>query len=194
MYKIITFFLFIYSINCWSQNNGLPVNPQLGKCYVKCHAEDILDWKIISCDLLLKDNKLPISITSKTEVISNRDKKIIDKKIVKLIKKEFVVLIEVHHDSHENEGVNMKASNKKAQIILEYLDGLDIPKEMVWVNYFGNTKAKNKCLNKTFDCDKLYQENSKITYKVVSAGKPKEGMLYKYDDKEEIYYWSGSKK
>ncbi|MBU2939751.1 OmpA family protein [Lacinutrix sp. C3R15] len=193
MYKIITCLFFIFSANCLSQNNNLPKNPQPGKCYIRCINEGVLDWKTISCDLLSKNNELSINITPNTEEISKRDKKIIDRKIVKLIKKDFVVLIEVHHDSKKSDIINKDISNKKAQLISAYLEGLDIPKEMVWINYFGNAKAKNKCVNNTSNCDKLYLENSKITYKVVSAGEPTKGHKYMYNENTGTYYWLKSK-
>lgn len=193
MYKIIAFFLFSYSANCFSQNNDLPKNPQPGKCYVRCIQDNVLDWKTIPCDLLSKSNELSIHITPNTETISKRDKKTIDRKIVKLIKKEYVVLIEVHHDSPISATVNKELSNKKAQLIAEYFDSLDIPKEMVWINYLGNSKAKNKCVNNTLDCNKLYRENGKITYKVVSAGKPIKGHRYMYNENTGTYYWLKSK-
>ncbi len=167
-----------------SQNEDLPRNPQPGKCYMRCEVGNgQTDWKAIDCELVKNYNNLQIAFNSTSDSLSEKDKKIIRKKLIKLLRKGHRLEIAVNYDSKASDSINAIRSLERAGILAKYLVSQDVNPDLLWIRGFGNSQAKKRCV-KNMNCTKIYSENSKIGYKVV--GYIGEGLHY--DEEKDVWF------
>lgn len=176
-------FLFLIPFFVFSQNVDLPRNPEPGKCYMRCKVENGLTaWKAVDCKLTKYYNELPITFDVSSDSLSEKDKKVINRKLVKLLKKGYKLEIAVNYDSKTTDSINAIRSLERAGVLAKYLVSQEIDPDLLWIRGFGNSQAKKRCKENT-NCTKIYKENSKIGYKV--TGYIGEG--YFYDEEKELW-------
>lgn len=143
----------------------------------------LTDWKSVDCKLVKNYNELPIVFNSTSDSLSERDKKIIRKKLIKLLRKGHRIEIAVNYDSKTTDSINAVRSLERAGVLAKYLVSQKVNPDLLWIRGFGNSQAKKRCQGNT-NCTKIYMENSKIEYKVV--GYIGEGL--DYDEEKDIWY------
>ena len=176
--------LLLFPFVVYSQTPDLPPNPQSGKCYMRCEVGNgQTDWKAIDCELVRNYNNLPIGFNATSDSLTEKDKKVIKKKLMKLLRKGHRLEIAVNYDSKASDSINAIRSLERAGVLAKYLVSLDVNPDLLWIRGFGNSQATKRCLKNT-DCTKIYKSNSKIGYKV--TGYIGEGLYY--DKEKDVWF------
>ena len=175
--------LLLFPFVVYSQTPDLPPNPQPGKCYMRCKlGNGQTDWKAIDCELVKNYNNLPIAFNSTSDSLTEKDKKIIKRRLIKLLRKGHRLEIAVNYDSKASDSINAIRSLERAGVLAKYLVSQDVNPSLLWIRYYGNSQATKRCQENT-DCTKIYISNSKIEYKVTGyIGED----LY-YDEEKDIW-------
>ncbi len=168
------------------ENSSLPPNPKPDKCYMRCFAEDgnLQEWKAVPCNLIRERGvALEIELTPETEFLSKKDKKKITRKIGKLIKKDYSVLVIVPFDSPANDSINKLQSDKKEQVLKDFFSEENYPENQIFIVSVGSYISQQKCYNDNPACKKILKENNTIRYRV-AATSPLYKHSYKLNTKE----------
>lgn len=128
----------------FSQNYDLPSNPESGKCYVKCSPEgkEKVKWDEIHC-ALIDYQKLEVTLENPDQVLSKKDIRVIDRRLVPFIEKGYKVQIKSHYVSSAPDSINVKMSSQRAIAIGNYLVEKGIDPDLLLINSLGSS-ASNK--------------------------------------------------
>jgi len=141
------------------------------------------EWSKVDCDLIRKYQLLSVKISSKENYFSNKDRKKIKRKIIALVDKGYTLEIRVHHDSEKSDSINAQISLRKSYVLARYLDSLNVNSDKIIINSFGNSLAKEKCQSIKSNCNKVYNKNSKIDFKVLGLSDD----TWYYDSKKKVW-------
>ena len=156
----------LFSVKSFAQN--LPSNPKVGECYVRCREGrgELLEWKKIDCSLV-KPKTLYFESLSQN-LFSIKDEKLIDKKLVRILRKGFVVELISHFDSNASNEYNMKQSVLQLENLVNNLLQRGIKKDQFVLTAKGNLDRIFKC-ETIKSCQSAYSKNTRMTYRVVNS-------------------------
>ena len=173
--------LFLFPIIIFSQSRDLPPNPEAGKCYTRCLVDGkFRQWKEINCSLV-KYKSLSIE-NIKSGIYSENDEKVIRKKLLRFLKKDFTIEIKSHYDSNATKEVNSLYSMQKAKQLGGYLLSKGIRPDQIRIKAVGNSEPIEICFDKS-NCSKIYNTNTRLQYKIINSLTAKEDSYWCYDIK-----------
>ncbi|WP_152971397.1 hypothetical protein [Lacinutrix algicola] len=166
----------------------MPSNPKAGECYVRCRDNNskLLEWKKIDCDLVNEGSLLEIENLSKG-VFSEKDRKVIKKKLVKILKKGFTVELLSHYYSNRSDSINQLRSIQNGKALFSYLDTEGINTKQLLISAYGNSKPLENCYS--LKCADYYIKNTRIEYRVVNTS-TKENVVWNYDNEKKIWCYT----
>ncbi|WP_452226763.1 OmpA family protein [Lacinutrix cladophorae] len=162
MRHFITFLFILFSSYCFSQHTDLPKNPKPGKCYIRCFTENNkTQWEEVNCKYI-QYTKLKIE-NFKASFFSEKDKKHIDSKLLKMLKNNRTIEIASHYHSNAADSINEKLSIEKGLQLADYLKYKGVSPNQIIINGYGNKRPKSRSKKNA------YSLNSRFEYRLVSV-------------------------
>lgn len=183
----ITIILLCFSFLGQSQN--MPKNVRGGECYIRCKDNngEFLTWKKVKCDLVLKENALKIEDLSKG-VFNKKDRKTINKKLVKLFKKGYTIELLSHYYSKKSDSINQLRSIQNGNALYSYLQTQGVNTKQLLISAYGNSKPLKSC-NNINTCPDYYIKNTRLEYRVVNL-ETKENVVWSYNNEKKIWCYT----
>lgn len=128
-------------------------------------------WEEIDCELVGKNNLLPILYEFNSARLTSESKRIIDNSLLKLMREKEGLRIELrsHTDSRGNDEYNMALSQQRAQSVVNYLVNKGIARERLVAKGFGETQLVNRCGNGIECSEAEHQENRRTEFRIITA-------------------------
>ncbi len=126
-------------------------------------------WEEIDCKLT-DYNILPIFYDFNSAALTSAAKKVIDEKLLSLMKEQPNISIELssHTDSRGNDQFNLDLSERRARSVVNYLISRGINSSRLVAKGYGETKPKNRCTNGVTCTEKEHQANRRTEFRVIN--------------------------
>lgn len=123
----------------------LPPNPKAGHCYVRCLSDSKKKaaWEDVNCALLYMQ-KIDLAFDEVGGTLSKKDKRLLEKKFKKLIKKGAFIQIESHYNQGRSTGQNSAIAKGKSVLVADYLINLGLNPDFLRVSVEGSNKNKTE--------------------------------------------------
>ena len=126
-------------------------------------------WEVIDCDLT-EFSVLPIFYDLNSATLTTESKRVIDERIYGLMarRKNIHVEINSHTDSRASDDFNVELSQRRAQLVVDYLVSKGIQTGRLIPHGFGETKLVNKCSNEVNCSEEEHAKNRRTEFRVRS--------------------------
>lgn len=127
-------------------------------------------WEEVDCGLV-DYSLLPIYYDLNSAALRQSSKRIIDEKILSVMRKSPNVSVEIasHTDSRGDATANKNLSQRRAQSVVDYLVSKGISRSRLIANGFGETRLVNKCADGVPCTEAQHQENRRTEFRVIGA-------------------------
>ncbi len=125
------------------------------------------EWREVKCELL-DYNLLPINWDFNSATLNAKAKRIIDEKLLPLLKKGHRIEIVSHTDSRGSDSYNMDLSERRAKAVVQYLISRGISKDMLESKGYGETMLKNKCANGVQCTEAEHLQNRRTEFRIIN--------------------------
>jgi outer membrane protein OmpA-like peptidoglycan-associated protein len=132
-------------------------------------AGGVAVWEEIECTLT-DYNVLPILYDFGSARLTSDSRRIIDNKLLKLMKDKPNIRIELssHTDSRGSSSANQSLSQARAESVVNYLVSRGIQRSRLVAKGYGESRPKNKCIDGVECSEAEHQANRRTEFRVLS--------------------------
>lgn len=127
----------------------------------------LTSWKAVDCELI-NDTPLPINWDFASSELNEGAMKIIDARLLPILKDGVAVFIESHTDMRGSKKENQELSDRRAKAVLDYLVSKGINVSQLFAKGFGESKLLNKCSDNVVCSEAEHAVNRRTTFRVVN--------------------------
>lgn len=127
----------------------------------------LTSWKAVDCELI-DNNPLPINWDFASAVLNEGAKRIIDARLLPILKGGFAVFIESHTDMRGTKRDNQDLSERRAKAVVDYLITKGINASQLYAKGFGESRLLNKCTDGVACSESEHAVNRRTTFRVVN--------------------------
>ncbi|MGB0878952.1 MAG: OmpA family protein [Polaribacter sp.] len=124
-------------------------------------------WKEVECELV-NNNPLPINWNLGSATLTSSAKRIIDGRLLPILKDGVAVAIESHTDSRGSASSNQDLSERRARAVTNYLISKGVNPSQLTGNGFGESKLTNRCSNGVSCTEAEHRRNRRTTFRVIN--------------------------
>lgn len=124
-------------------------------------------WKEVECSLV-NNTILPINWNLGSATLTSGAKRIIDARLLPILKTGVAVAIESHTDSRGTKESNQDLSERRAQAVTNYLITKGINPSQLTGNGFGERKLTNRCADGVSCTEAEHRANRRTTFRVIN--------------------------
>ena len=123
-------------------------------------------WKPVDC-AIVKNTPLPINWNLGSATLTSGAKRIIDSRLLPILKDGVSVVIESHTDSRSSNDYNQELSERRAQAVTNYLISKGVNPSQLTGRGFGESKLTNRCADGVSCTEAEHRANRRTTFRVV---------------------------
>ena len=127
----------------------------------------LTSWKAVDCELV-DNTPLPINWDFSSAVLNEGAKKIIDARLLPILKQGMAVFIESHTDMRGTKKDNQELSDRRAKAVTDYLISKGINLSQLYAKGFGESRLLNKCSDGVVCSENEHAVNRRTTFRVVN--------------------------
>jgi OmpA-OmpF porin, OOP family len=124
-------------------------------------------WKEVECELV-DNTPLPINWKLNSATLTSDAKRIIDTRLLPILKTGVAVAIESHTDSRGKNVSNKDLSNRRAKAVTSYLISKGINSSQLVGSGFGETRLINRCKDGVVCSEAEHRQNRRTTFRVIN--------------------------
>lgn len=127
----------------------------------------LTSWKAVDCELI-DNTPLPINWDFSSATLNVGAKKIIDARLLPILKDGVAVYIESHTDMRGTRKDNQELSDRRAKAVTDYLISKGINPSQLFAKGFGESRLLNKCSDNVKCSEAEHAVNRRTTFRVVN--------------------------
>lgn len=124
-------------------------------------------WKAVDCSLI-DNTPLPINWDFSSATLNEGAKRIIDARLLPILKDGVAVFIESHTDMRGTKKDNQDLSDRRAKAVTDYLISKGINASQLYAKGFGESRLLNKCADGVVCSESEHAVNRRTTFRVVN--------------------------
>ncbi|WP_298766615.1 OmpA family protein [uncultured Polaribacter sp.] len=124
-------------------------------------------WKEVECELV-NNTPLPINWNLGSATLTSAAKRIIDARLLPILKDGVAVAIESHTDSRGSKVNNQQLSERRAQAVTNYLISKGVNPSQLTGNGMGESKLTNRCADGVSCTEAQHRANRRTTFRVIN--------------------------
>ncbi|WP_298370770.1 OmpA family protein [uncultured Lutibacter sp.] len=124
-------------------------------------------WKEVDCKLT-EASILPINWNLGSATLTAEAKRIIDTRLLPVLKTGVAVALESHTDSRGSKESNQDLSERRAMAVSNYLISKGINASQLTANGFGENRLTNRCSDGVSCTEREHRANRRTTFRVVN--------------------------
>lgn len=124
-------------------------------------------WKEVECELV-NNTPLPINWNVGSATLTASAKRIIDARLLPILKDGVAVAIESHTDARGSKANNQDLSERRAQAVTNYLISKGVNPSQLTGNGFGETRLTNRCADGVSCTEAEHRANRRTTFRVIN--------------------------
>ena len=126
----------------------------------------LTSWKEVDCKLV-EYNALPINWNLGSATLTSGAKRIIDARLLPILKDGVAVAIESHTDARGSKTSNQSLSERRAQAVVNYLVSKGINPSKLTANGYGEARLTNRCKDGVSCTEREHAANRRTTFRVI---------------------------
>jgi outer membrane protein OmpA-like peptidoglycan-associated protein len=124
-------------------------------------------WKEVECELV-NNNPLPINWNLNSAVLTPQAKRIIDTRLLPILKDGVAIALESHTDARGTKENNQDLSDRRAQAVTSYLISKGVNPSQLTGNGYGESKLTNRCADGVSCTEAQHRSNRRTTFRVIN--------------------------
>ncbi|MEE9408011.1 MAG: OmpA family protein [Polaribacter sp.] len=125
-------------------------------------------WKEVECKLV-NNTPLPINWNLASATLTSGAKRIIDARLLPILKDGISVAIESHTDMRGTKESNQDLSERRAQAVTNYLISKGVNASQLTGNGFGESRLTNRCSDGVSCTEAEHRANRRTTFRVINS-------------------------
>ncbi len=153
--------------DAWQEEVKVPAQYKTVTKQVIVNKGGLTTWKEVECELT-NDTPLPINWNLGSATLTSQAKRIIDSRLLPILKDGLSVVIESHTDSRGGAQFNRELSEKRAQAVVNYLIAKGVNPSQLTANGLGESKLLNRCSDGVPCTEQEHRANRRTTFRIVN--------------------------
>lgn len=127
----------------------------------------LTSWKAVDC-AIVNNTPLPINWNLGSATLTSDAKRIIDTRLLPILKDGVAVAIESHTDMRGTKESNQDLSERRAKAVTNYLISKGVNPSQLTGNGFGESKLTNRCSDGVSCTEAQHRANRRTTFRVIN--------------------------
>ena len=153
--------------DAWSQDNTVPAKYKTVTKEILVQKGGLTSWKEVDCKLT-ESSILPINWNLGSATLTAEAKRIIDTRLLPVLKTGVAVALESHTDSRGSKVSNQDLSERRAVAVSNYLISKGINNSKLTANGFGENRLTNRCSDGVSCTEREHRQNRRTTFRVIN--------------------------
>ena len=153
--------------DAWSEEVTVPAEYKTITKEILVKKGGLTSWKEVDCKLT-ESSPLPINWNLGSATLTNEAKRIIDTRLLPILKTGVAVALESHTDSRGTKESNQDLSERRALAVSNYLISKGINNSQLTANGYGETRLTNRCSDGVSCTEKEHLANRRTTFRVIN--------------------------
>jgi outer membrane protein OmpA-like peptidoglycan-associated protein len=153
--------------DAWEEEVTIPAKYKTVTKEVLVKKGGLLDWKEVDCKLT-ENSILPINWNLGSATLTAEAKRIIDTRLLPVLKTGVAVVIESHTDSRGSKESNQILSERRAKAVTNYLISKGINSSKLTGVGYGETRLLNRCSDGVACTEREHRQNRRTTFRVIN--------------------------
>ncbi len=153
--------------DAWQEEVTIPAKFKTVTKEVLVSKGGLTSWKEVECKLV-ENTPLPINWNLGSATLTPGAKRIIDSRLLPILKDGVAVAIESHTDSRGSKTSNQSLSERRAQAVVNYLISKGINPSQLTANGYGENRLTNRCADGVSCTEREHAANRRTTFRVVN--------------------------
>ena len=151
----------------WKEDKAVAANYKTVTKEVLVNKGGLTTWKEVECELLAY-NPLPINWNVGSATLTSSAKKLIDTRLLPILKDGKSVEIASHTDSRGSKVNNQNLSERRAQAVTRYLSSKGVNGSQLVAKGYGENKLVNRCSDNTTCTEREHAANRRTEFRVIN--------------------------
>ncbi len=165
VYKEIT--KTVLAKDAWQEEVTVPAKYQTVSKEVLVNKGGLTTWKEVECELL-SYNPLPINWNLGSATLTSTAKRLIDSRLLPVLKDGVQVELASHTDSRGTKVSNQDLSDRRAQAVANYLISKGVNPSQLVAKGYGESKLKNRCADGVSCTEAEHRANRRTEFRVIN--------------------------
>ena len=153
--------------DAWKEEVTMPAKYKSVSKEVLVTKGGLSEWKEVECELV-DNTPLPINWNLGSATLTSGAKRIIDSRLLPILKTGVAVAIESHTDMRGTKESNQDLSERRAKAVTAYLISKGISSNQLTGNGFGESMLLNRCSDGVTCSEAEHAKNRRTTFRVVN--------------------------
>lgn len=153
--------------DAWSEEITVPAKTKSITKEILITKGGLTTWKEVECKLLTY-NPLPINWNVGSASLTSSAKKLIDSRLLPVVKDGVQVELASHTDSRGSRTSNQSLSNRRAQAVANYLVSKGVNPSQIVAKGYGESKLKNRCSDGVSCKESEHLVNRRTEFRVIN--------------------------
>ena len=153
--------------DAWKEEVTVPAEYKTVTKEVLVSKGGLTTWKEVDCELVT-NTPLPINWNLGSATLTSAAKRIIDGRLLPILKDGVAVAIESHTDSRGSASSNQDLSERRAQAVTNYLISKGVNPSQLTGNGYGERKLTNRCSDGVSCTEAEHRANRRTTFRVIN--------------------------
>ena len=154
--------------DAWDEATTIPAKFKTVTKEVLVSKGGLTSWKEVDCKLTT-NNPLPITWNVGSATLTSGAKKIIDSRLLPVLKDGVSVEIASHTDSRGTKANNQALSERRARAVVDYLISKGINASRLVANGYGEARLTNRCSDGVSCTEREHRANRRTTFRVINS-------------------------
>ncbi|CAM1361359.1 Cell envelope biogenesis protein OmpA [Tenacibaculum sediminilitoris] len=153
--------------DAWQEEITVPAKQKTVTKEVLVSKGGLTTWKEVECELLTY-NPLPINWNLGSATLTSTAKKLIDSRLLPVLKDGVQVELASHTDSRGSKASNQDLSERRAQAVANYLIYKGVNPSQLVAKGYGESKLKNRCSDGVTCTEAEHRVNRRTEFRVIN--------------------------
>ncbi|CAL2101356.1 OmpA family protein [Tenacibaculum sp. 190130A14a] len=153
--------------DAWQEEITVPAKYKTVTKEVLINKGGLTTWKEVECELLTY-NPLPINWNLGSATLTSAAKRLIDSRLLPVLKDGVQVELASHTDSRGSKASNLDLSERRAQSVANYLMSKGINASQLVAKGYGESKLKNRCSDGVTCTEAQHRVNRRTEFRVIN--------------------------
>ena len=153
--------------DAWKEEINMPAKFKSVNKEVLVNKGGLTTWKEVECELV-DNTPLPINWNLNSATLTPAAKKIIDSRLLPILKDGVAIALESHTDSRGTKASNQDLSDRRAKAVRNYLISRGINSSQLSGTGYGESKLINRCSDGVTCSEAEHAKNRRTTFRVIN--------------------------
>lgn len=153
--------------DAWEEEVLVPAEFQTVVKEVLVEKGGLTSWKEVDCELV-EYNPLPINWNLGSSTLTDAAKRIIDTRLLPILKDGVAIELASHTDSRGTKESNQNLSERRAQSVANYLISKGVNPSQLVAKGYGETRLTNRCTDGVTCTEREHLANRRTEFRVIN--------------------------